>query len=364
MQVDRRLITHFDRGLFGVAFALALLSAFAVYSATRESAFRQGLYLKQLLWILVGLLALFLALSFSPRTVERFSYPLFALSLLTLALVPFFGRVGLGAQRWIKVGPFAFQPSEFVKVSLILFLAKYFEDHKERLEDPKVFLLPALFTLFPIALILKQPDLGTAFLLLLLSLSMMLLVGLKPRHLLPFLLASVTSAPLLWGLLKGYQKRRILVFLNPSLDPLGAGYHVAQSKIAVGSGMFLGKGFFNATQSQLRFLPESHTDFIFATLAEQWGFLGSLLLLLAYAYLISKGLEIAREAQDLFTALLSFGITTLLALHVLSNVGMVTGILPVVGIPLPLLSYGGSSMVATMLALGLLLSVRMRRFRY
>lgn len=362
--MDRRLIAHFDWGLFGAALALALLGVFAIYSATGESAFRQGLYLKQLLWILVGLLALFLALSCSPRTVERFAYLLFGLSLLTLALVPFFGRVGLGAQRWIKVGPFTFQPSEFVKVGHILFLAKYFEDQKERLKDPKVFLLPALFTLFLAALVLKQPDLGTAILLILLSLSMMLLVGLKPRHLLPFVLASLTLAPILWGLLKGYQKRRILVFLNPNLDPLGAGYHAAQSKIAIGSGMFLGKGLLSAPQSQLRFLPESHTDFIFSTLAEQWGFIGSLLLLLVYTYLISRGLEVAREAQDLFTALLGFGITTLLAFHVLINVGMVTGILPVVGIPLPLLSYGGSSMTATMLALGLLLGIRMRRFMY
>jgi rod shape determining protein RodA len=201
----------------------------------------------------------------------------------------------------------------------------------------------------------------TALLLVFIGLAMMLLLGLNWRHLIPPVIGAALLAPVLWTFLKDYQRRRILVFLNPDLDPLGASYHIAQSKIAVGSGGVLGKGWLGATQSQLNFLPLNHTDFIFAVLAEQWGFL---LVLLAYFYLISKGLQIAQDCTDLFATVLAAGISTVLALQVLINIAMVLGVLPVVGIPLPLLSYGGSSMIVTMLSLGLLLNIRMRRFMY
>jgi len=364
MSVDRRFITHFDWRLFGVAVFLALLGVFAIYTATGDSALRKPLYLKQLGWVLLSILGLLVACSIHHRTLERYAYFFYGFSLLMLALVPFIGQIGLGAQRWIKMGPLAFQPAEFLKLGLILFLARYLNDREDRLNSQKVYLLPAFLTLIPVAFILEQPDLGTAILLFLIALSMMLLAGLKLRYLLPFAFVGLASTPLLWTFLREYQRQRLLTFLNPSLDPLGTGYHLAQSKIAVGSGGLFGKGFLSAPQSQLAFLPQSHTDFIFAVLAEQWGFVGSLLLLLAYAYLLSKGLWIAKESQDRFASFVSFGVTAMLAFQLFINIGMVIGLAPVVGIPLPLLSYGGSSLLATMLALGFLLGISIRRFLY
>ena len=216
----------------------------------------------------------------------------------------------------------------------------------------------------PVALVLRQPDLGTALVLLFTSTSIMLLMGFRIRYFLYLGGAALAIAPLLWSFLRDYQKNRFLVFVNPGSDPMGAGYHLAQSKIAVGSGGLMGKGWMGATQSQLNFLPANHTDFIFAGLAEQWGFIGCLGLLVLYAYLFSIGLRLARDARDLFSMIMSFGIVSMMALQVVINVGMVIGIMPVVGIPLPLMSYGGSSMLMNMVALGLLLNIQMQRFTY
>lgn len=363
---DRRFLTHFDWRIFATAVGLALLSVLTIYSANRisESAFRRGLYLRQLTWVGLGLVALAVACFANYRSLGRFAYVFYGLALASVALVLVIGRIGQGAQRWIRLGPLAFQPSEFVKLALVMTLARYLDDHRDELRTPRAFLLPAALTLVPAALVLKQPDLGTAVILVLIGLAMMSMVGLRLTTLIPFAVGGLAATPILWGFLKDYQRRRILVFLNPQMDPLGAGYHVAQSKIAVGSGGVFGKGWVAASQSQLNFLPENHTDFIFAVVAEQWGFLGSLLLLLAYFYLISKGLQIAKDAKDMYAALLAFGIVGILTFQLLINVGMVTGIMPVVGIPLPLLSYGGSSMLVTMSAVGLLLNIQMRRFLY
>jgi rod shape determining protein RodA len=300
----------------------------------------------------------------SYRTLGRFAYLLFGASLTLLLLVLVVGKAGLGAQRWIRVGGFAFQPSEFAKLCLVLFLARYFDDHREALREPRTMLLPAGLTALCMLLVLKQPDLGTALLLAFIALSLMLMLGLEWRRLIPFIVGGGAVAPLLWMALKDYQRRRILVFLSPDLDPLGAGYHIAQSKIAVGSGGVFGKGWLAASQSQLNFLPLNHTDFIFAVLAEQWGFLGCLVVLLVYFYVITKGFQIAGDCTDPFAALLAVGISAMLAIQVLVNIAMVLGMMPVVGIPLPLLSYGGSSLLVTMVSLGLLLNIRMRRFMY
>lgn len=366
MQIDRRLVSNFDWRLFAVAVGLALYGILTIYgsNAFAASAFRRGLHVRQLWWFALGLAALGSALLIHYRTLSRFAYPLFVLCLLSLAAVLVAGRTGLGAQRWLRLGPLSLQPSEFMKLGLVIFLARYFDDRREELDRPHVYLAPAGVTLLAVALVLKQPDLGTAILLALIALFLMVLAGLRPRHLAPFAVAGVLMAPLLWLFLKEYQKRRIMTFLNPDLDPLGAGYHVAQSKIAVGSGGILGKGWLEASQSQLNFLPLSHTDFIFAVQAEQWGFLGSLLLLGAYALLIVKALRTAQDAKDLFAALVAGGVGGILLLQVTINVGMVTGLLPVVGIPFPLLSYGGSSLITTFLSLGLVLNIHMRRFYY
>lgn len=366
MLIDRRTLFAFDWRLAASAALLATLSVVIIYSTSGSysSFLRKSLYLKQAVWGLVGLGAMILVCSLHYRMIARLAYQFYVAILAALLLVAVMGRSGLGAQRWLSIGPFAFQPSEFMKLSLILLLARYFEDRKEELNANRVFILPIVLTLLPAALVLRQPDLGTAIMLLLTSISILVLMGLKIRYFIYLGAGAAAITPILWRFLRDYQKNRFLVFLDPNLDPMGAGYHVAQSKIAVGSGGLLGKGVMAATQSQLNFLPANHTDFIFAGLAEQWGFIGCLALLLLYAYLLSKGLRLARDARDLFTMVTSFGIVSMMALQVVINIGMVTGIMPVVGIPLPLLSYGGSSMLMNMLAVGLLLNIQMHRYLY
>jgi rod shape determining protein RodA len=363
---DRRLATNFDWWFAGTILGMACLGILTIYSANSlaQSTFRRTLYLRQITWVGIGLVTMVAACLVSYRTLARFAYLIFGLSLVMLVLVLAIGKAGLGAHRWIRIGGFAFQPSEFAKLGLVLFLARYFDDHRGSLHEPRTMLLPAGLTALCMLLVLKQPDLGTALLLLFIALSLMLLVGLHWRYLAPFVIGGAAVAPLLWMVLKDYQRRRILVFLNPDLDPLGAGYHIAQSKIAVGSGGAFGKGWLAASQSQLNFLPLNHTDFIFAVLAEQWGFLGCLVVLLAYFIIIAKGFQIAQDCTDLFASLLATGISAMMAIQVLINAAMVLGIMPVVGIPLPLLSYGGSSFLVTMLCLGLLLNIHMRRFMY
>jgi rod shape determining protein RodA len=363
---DRRLATYFDWGFAFTILGMALLGILTIYSANTlaTSAFRRSLYLRQMTWLGIGLVAMVAACTVSYRTLWRYAYAILGLNLALLVLVLVVGKTGLGAQRWIRVGAFGFQPSEFAKLSLVLFLARYFDDYRNGLREPRTMLLPAGLTVLTMALVLKQPDLGTALLLGSIAFALMLMLGLHWRHLVPVAVGGGVLAPLLWTFLKDYQRRRILVFLNPDLDPMGAGYHIAQSKIAVGSGGAFGKGWLAASQSQLSFLPLNNTDFIFAVLAEQWGFLGSLAVLLVFAYLITRGLHIAQDCTDLFAAVLAAGISAMLAIQVLTNIAMVVGIVPVVGIPLPLLSYGGSSLVVTMLSCGLLLNIHMRRFMY
>ncbi|MGH2619137.1 MAG: FtsW/RodA/SpoVE family cell cycle protein, partial [Anaerolineales bacterium] len=293
MVIDRRVLGAFDWRLAGSAALLAALSALLMYttSGTTASLLRRSLYVKQATWGLLGLAAIIVMCSLHYRTIARLAYSLYAVNLVALILVALLGRSGLGAQRWLSIGPFAFQPSEFMKLSLIVLLARYFEDRKDELETPRTFILPIVLTLFPAALVLRQPDLGTALMLLFTSICIMMLVGLKVRYFVVVGAAISAIAPFLWSFLRDYQKSRFLVFIDPGLDPMGAGYHIAQSKIAVGSGSLFGKGWMAATQSQLHFLPANHTDFIFAGLAEQWGFVGCLGLLLVYAYLFSKGLR-------------------------------------------------------------------------
>jgi rod shape determining protein RodA len=363
---DRRLLTNFDWGFALAVLGIGCLGVLTIYSAGAMTAspFRQTLHLRQLTWLALGAVALFLACTVSYRNLSRFAYVILAVNVALLVAVLLIGKTGMGAQRWLRIGPLTIQPSEFMKLSLMLFLARYFDDRREQLRDPRTMVVPAAVTLACALLVLKQPDLGTALLLLFNATAVMLILGLRWRYLVPFAVGGGVLAPVLWTFLKDYQRRRILVFLNPDLDPLGASYHIAQSKIAVGSGGAFGKGWLAASQSQLNFLPMSHTDFLFAVLAEQWGFLGSLLVLLVYVYLVTRGFQIASDSPDFFAGLLATGVTCMLAVQVFINVAMVLGMLPVVGVPLPLLSYGGSSMLTTMVSLGLLLNIHMRRFMY
>jgi len=366
MQIDRRLFIHFDWVLLGIVLVIASIGILNLYSATAKIEMA-GIpyYLKQFFWLLIGLAMMVTIVFVEYRFYSDFAYIVYSVALFLLIVVLVYGIITSGAQRWVRIGPLSFQPSEFVKISFILALAKFFHRPPDRKGySLKQLPLPFLLLLVPMALILKQPDLGTAIILLLVFFSILIFVKIRWSSLLTVGLTGAAAVPLLWSLLKEYQKRRIITFFNPDLDPLGAGYHLIQSKIAVGSGGIIGKGFLKGTQSKLGFLPEQQTDFIFSALGEEWGLIGSLLVIGLYLAFILWGLRIAVQAKDRFSAILAFGVVAMLFWHVFINVGMVLGMMPVVGIPLPLLSYGGSFIVSTLIGVGLLLNVSMRRYLF
>jgi rod shape determining protein RodA len=277
--------------------------------------------------------------------------------------------VRLGAQRWLKIFWFSFQPSELMKLILVIFLARYFSKPGLGLRRDvqnwgftRAVLIPFAFICLPVFLILNQPDLGTALFIFFIFIAMLFIAQVNFKFILFILLGIVLISPVFWQFLKDYQRTRLLVFINPNADPLGAGYTVIQSKIAVASGGLFGKGWLEGSQSQLQFLPESHTDFIFATFAEQWGFVGSLVLLLLYYLLIRYALKLAQRTPDYFGRLLAGGIALTLSIQILINIAMTIGLAPVVGIPLPLLSYGGSCLLVTFLSLGILINIEKRLF--
>jgi rod shape determining protein RodA len=365
IRLDRRLILNFDWTLFVIVLLLSGIGLLNIYSAgfsladSRQTPF----YIRQFQWILIGLAAMAVVFFVDYRVLSRHAYLIYALSIVLLILVMLTGYATRGSQRWIAIGGFTFQPSELAKLTLILALAKYFDRHRlggdHTLKDLPV---PFLLVMIPFMLILKQPDLGTALILLILFLSFVFFVGLDWRSFLAAAGTGIVLAPLGWFLLKDYQKERILTFFNPERDPLGSGYHIIQSMIAVGSGGLFGKGFLKGSQTQLKFLPEQQTDFVFSVFAEEWGFLGGLILMLMFLSLILWGIKIVIHSKDYLGALVAFGITMLIFWEVFINISMVLGILPVVGIPLPFLSYGGSSLVILMVAIGLLMNISVRRF--
>ncbi len=311
-------------------------------------------------------LGLMLAVAFTNLDFWRnWAYAGYAVCLFALLMVPYVGSEAYGAKRWLSVGGVSIQPSEFFKVALVLALARFYSDMPESRIGSWHLVLRALALVAPAAfLVLRQPDLGTAVFLLVITVAVSFLAGARMISLWALAAAAALASPYLWNnLLKGYQKQRILTFLDPSSDPLRHGYQVLQSKIALGSGGFYGKGFLEGTQSHLHFLPEKRTDFIFTMYAEETGFFGALLLLAAYGGLVFFAANFAEHARSLFGRLLAQGLAFTLFLYVFVNVAMVTGLLPVVGVPLPVFSYGGSSLLSFMLSFGLLLSVWIHRRR-
>jgi len=352
---------------------IALMGLTAVYSATYTAQGPSTLFTKQLIWICLGIIVMFAALIPDYHTVGRYAYVLYAVSIIFLVLVAIVGKTGMGAQRWLPIGPFAFQPSELAKLSLVLALARYFaEDPKQGGYELRDLLVPAAMLIVPLMLVMKQPDLGTALMLLFTSSLVVILAGIRFKTVMAVIVlgAVIASSVLLvppvrskiWKSLKPYQQKRITAFIDPSSDPRGSGYHATQAKIAVGSGQTMGKGFRRGTQSQMAFLPERHTDFIFAVIAEERGFIGASFLIVLYVMLLLVGVDAAKSAKDKMGTLMAGGIVSMLSLYVFINMGMATGILPVVGVPLPLVSYGGTSILTTFLAIGLLLNIRSRRF--
>jgi rod shape determining protein RodA len=357
--------TSFDVSLVVVLFAIGLLGILTLYSSTLGGTSAGGMepHQKQLIWWGLGLVCMLATVLIDYRHFEHYAYLIYACSLILLAYVLGMGRSISGARRWIEVGPVQFQPSELIKITMTFALAKYFHHHgKQSRYNLFELAIPFLIFATPFVLVLLEPDLGTAILLLLVFFSIVLFLGISRGSIVVLMVTGLASLPLGWASLKDYQRDRVLTFLNPSEDPLGKGYHIIQSKIAIGSGGFWGKGFLAGTQTRLNFLPEQHTDFIFSAFAEQWGFLGSVLLAAGYVLVILWALNICSRAKNTFGMVLALGVTFLFFWHVSINIGMCLGLLPVVGIPLPLFSYGGSFLLAMLCGLGLLLNISIRRF--
>ena len=361
LKMDRRLLQNVDWPLLGAAFFIIGLSLVCLWSLNPGRGISAMMW-RQISWVGVGLVGLIAVVSVDYRNLVRFAPVFYVVGVGLLLSVFILGRTVSGARRWIHLGPLTVQPSELFKLIFIITLAWALTSARgERLSRAS---LVGTFVLLgvPFFLVVRQPDLGTALVLVPVLGATLVGLGLRMKVLGGLALGSVALMPLAWFVLKPYQRDRLLVYLDPFRDPLGTAYNVIQAKIAIGSGQLLGKGIGGATQSRLAFLPERHTDFIFAVFAEMWGFLGCLVLIVAYALLVLRGFEIAAGTRETRGRILALGVTSVFAVQILINIGMVTGLLPIVGIPLPLMSYGGSSMVVSLTALGLLISIRMRQF--
>jgi len=365
VQIDRRLISHLDWTLFLLSLMIVTIGIVTIYSANYDMAegHAGALPMRQATWLGLGLIAMVGAMSFDYHYIDRLAYPFYGAMLVLLILVIIIGHSGGGSQRWINLGFFRLQPSEPAKLAIVLLMAKYFQTD----EPPRGYFLRDLWVPFalviPLVLLtLVQPDLGTAIILGVVFISMVLMGGLRLRSFAYLVAAGLAFLPIAWQFLKNYQRNRILTFLDPDRDPLGAGYHVIQSQIAIGSGKIFGKGFMHGTQNRLNFLPEQHTDFIFAVFSEEWGLVGCAVLLLLYFVLIAYCIRLVQRAKDRFGALLVFGMIAIIFWHVVINIAMVSGVMPVVGVPLPMVSYGGSALASMMFAVGVMMNVSMRRY--
>ncbi len=348
---------HLDLPLLGGLLLLSSIGLVVLYSAGGES---MQLVVRQAIRLGIAFTVMIVIAQIAPRHLFFWAPWMYMLVLGLLIAVLVFGDIQQGAQRWLKLGPVNFQPSEAAKVTVPLMVAYFFADRP--LPPHFLRLLGAgLLIVVPTLLIAKQPDLGTALLIASSGTFVLFLCGMSWRLIGAIAVLAAAAAPALWYLMRDYQRQRVLTFLDPEQDPLGAGYHIIQSKIAIGSGGLYGKGWLNGTQSQLDFLPERSTDFIFAVFSEEFGLLGAAVLLSAYLFVVVRGLYIATQAQDTFGRLLAGGLVLTFFVYVFVNIGMVSGILPVVGLPLPLLSYGGTSLVTVMSGFGILMSIHTHR---
>ena len=320
---------------------------------------------RQITRFTVGLVILVTIALVDLRFWWRYAYLLFAILLALLLAVEVAGSTGMGAQRWINLGVIKLQPSELMKIGLILALARYFHGvSMENVRRIPYLLIPLLLVALPSILVLKQPDLGTALFLVLIGVTVFFIAGVRIWKFVLALAATGVAIPIVWSMLRTYQQKRILTFFNPEIDPLGAGYHILQSKIALGSGGVFGKGFMQGSQSHLNFLPEKQTDFIFTMMAEEFGMMGGLTLLGLYSLILVYGFAISMRSQSHFGRLLALGLTAMMFLYVFINIAMVMGLIPVVGVPLPLISYGGTAMLTQMVGIGFLINVNVHRDLY
>ncbi len=360
---DKRLFKNFDKTLLVVTFLIFIIGLATIHSATqaKDLSFNDSYVLKQINSMAIGIILLIIIIKISYQRFIDLSYILYLINIGLLALVLVLGHVRLGAQRWFSIGGFAFQPSEFIKLNLILALSCYVGTKKDSMKNFTNLIIPCILLAVPFVLVLLQPDLGTALLLLPIFFSILLVSGVEYKYLIGMLVLGLSAMPVFWHFLREYQRQRLLVFINPNVDPLGAGYTIIQSKIAVGSGGLFGKGWLAGTQNQLNFLPERHTDFIFSVIGEEWGYFGAIVVIFLYFFIIQRALIIASQTSDAYGRAIATGIASMLAVQVVINISMTIGLMPVVGIPLPMISYGGSSLITTLVAVGFLLNVGMRR---
>lgn len=366
---ERNFISRLDIRLILLIFCLNVIGLFNLYSATHGPHSRdvEPLFVQQIVWLLAGWTFFFIMTFLDYIWVNKVIWVVYLLNVGALVYTDFLGKVVLGGQRWIDLHFFRYQPSETMKLCLILLLARILVNRNPMGYGMglRELLLPAILILIPFALTVKQPDLGTAMMLIFIGGTMLFFSKIRKSILLFIATLTLIAVPLAWKYgLKDYQRNRVFTFLSPDQDPQGTGYNSIQSKIAVGSGKFFGKGFRMGTQSQLEFLPERHTDFIFSVLSEEWGFVGSVIVLMTFAFLFKVCFEISLQARDKYGALIVIGVTGYIFWHMFVNIGMVIGLLPIVGVPLPLLSYGGSGMLTTMAGLGLVSSIAYRRYLF
>lgn len=356
----------FDYLLLIVMFAIFAIGLATIYSATKSRGLsaEDSFLFKQLNSMGIAVILLVLTIAISYQRFIDIAYVIYGINILLLIMVLMVGHARLGAQRWFSIGGFAFQPSEFIKLSLVLVLSNYAASKKDSMRYLGSLIVPIILLGIPFVLVLLQPDLGTALLLLPIFFAIMVISGARLKYLGIMILIGLAGLPVFWHFLRDYQKQRLLVFVNPNIDPLGAGYTIIQSKIAVGSGGLFGKGWLNGTQNQLNFLPERHTDFIFSTFGEEWGFLGASVLVLMYFFIVKRAFSVASLTSDLYGKTIAYGIGTMIGVQLVINIAMTIGLMPVVGIPLPLVSYGGSSLIATVVAIGLLINVGVRRLTF
>ena len=353
-RVGRFFTAHLDPPLLGATLLLMLTGLIVLYSASNASLGRVS---SQLANMAVALGIMWVAAQIPPHYLLRMSVPVYAVGLLLLLAVALFGEVVNGARRWLDIGVTRIQPSEIMKIAVPLMLAWYFDRYEATLRA-KNYLIGAVLVLVPVAFIARQPDLGTAMLIFASGCYLIFLAGLPWKVIIALFVAGAASTPFIWSMLHEYQRRRVLTLLDPAQDPLGAGYHTIQSTIAVGSGGLAGKGWLSGSQTHLDFIPERTTDFIFAVFSEEFGLIGNAVLLVLFLLVIARGAAITATAPTLFARLLAGAITLTFFTYAFVNMGMVAGILPVVGVPLPLVSYGGTALVTICLGLGILMSVQ------
>ncbi|MHB1661069.1 MAG: rod shape-determining protein RodA [bacterium] len=365
--LDNKYAKNFDFIMF---FAVILISALGIINlygslSLNHKDFFDPYVVKQIIWFIIAFFIMFVIITIDYHTLIEVAYYIYGFIFILIIAVLLKGKITHGASRWISLGVFSFQPSELMKIALIFALAKYFTFYENKNSySIKGLIIPFIIILLPVLLIAKEPDLGTALIVLFIGIIMIFLAGIKKSAMLILTGIALVLGPLLWFRLKSYQKSRILIFLHPARDYLGAGYNIIQSEIAVGAGRFFGNGFGNGSQSTLNFLPAKHTDFIFSTFMQQFGFLGGLILIALYFILIIRGFRIVYRTKKLHGFLLGGGALGIITFHTIINMFMTVGLIPVVGVPLPFFSYGGTSLVVDMSAAAILLNISMRRYKF